>query len=287
MKYLVSVILGVVISVSGQQSSTDELIDRISDHGSIGIDRSGRAEIDLIGDEIQLSELLPIANALVRLSIEEGKGRSLSDLVSFRSLNELMLLDQARTNLPPIGSLKLETLFLDCPRVADYQEVGKIRGLRDLRVMAGPVVDFSFLTDLHRLELLIIVGVSDGKYSSLDTIAQLPRLKFLKLIDVPDITKGLDHHFPALREMELVRNIGSLEFLRNHRALRYLSLSGCSDDCDYRRLGMLDELRNLYINPCNFDDLSVLEPLKNLQELSLVKGRVSSLESLHAEKIRQ
>jgi hypothetical protein len=264
-------------------------------------------------------ELLATAPALRALQLADNPGlRSLSFLHGHDSLTWLRVVNAPGLNdissLPSMPALQ-SVAFESCPEAADMESLlncgqlhsltGENFTLREARTLLAELEklrDFGIrrcramhsLSDLGTHDKLLGLRLDAcGQLSSLSGLSDLPVLTDLTFMDCPELSiSGPYLANSGLRSLTLrwCGEVSNLEALSGMHELRRLYLQGLDID-DLSPLAGLDKLRSLAVVDCeSVEDLSPLAGLPSLQHLSLQRtghrldlGRLGPKEDLTVE----
>lgn len=187
-----------------------------------------------------ITDLRPLAplQELEALDLSHcGKLVDVSPLASLRKLNFLQFRDCHRlTDLSPLQSLNRLTYLglANCLRLANLSPIGFLTALEELNLRwCGRIHDLSPIERLTRLTALNLSGCP--QVSDLSSLRPLTKMKDLNL-------SGCE----AIVDLSPLRSMAALQILRLDRMKAIRSLNPI--------LGLLPQLRELYLNSCGAVD---------------------------------
>jgi protein phosphatase 1 regulatory subunit 7 len=250
---------------------------------SYSIDKSGNITSLFLNDVKfkSIDKLLPLAESLEVLSVENCGIENLSTISAFSNLKKLILignplLSSAYRNISKLDNLS--DLELSLTTIKDTSPLGSLINLRRLNLNFNDdlieVKGLKHLNSLNHIEL---------RFSQVENLEKIEVNENIECMNIraSEITQisGLEKYF-NLKELILDGNgISKIENLDSLFNLKRLNLSSAS----IAKIEGLEHLRNLETLDLSFQQITKIEGLENLtnlRELDLSLNKISKLENL-------
>jgi len=273
------------VAISGK----DEDYLRIFSMYLSAVGQQMQEKVDLDLSTIDLPPEIGFLRFLPRLeSLNLGYFRNLEDLSPLEALENLTSLqlggDSIESIKPLAKLLRLETLHLsNCDVLSNIAPLESLQNLEVLSMYSCyRVTRLDSLAKLSNLRDLTFYGCSGIR--KLDSIQSLAKLKKLEIISCDKVVNL--EPLSKLFEMEVLKlsfceSIVDIEPICRLSKLTELDVANCKRILDFSPIGYLTPLLKLDLSNNNLNDLSFLEPLKNLTELKIFNTCPADLAPLY------
>ena len=173
----------------------------------------------------------------------------ISDITALQNMNELELLDLARTqvqDLSPVNSDTIKALYLDFTEVKDYGVLDRFSSIEDLRVSGAAKEEIEKLLQIENLKNL---SLYESEVDSLELFRAVPGLTGLELAGCVSLTdmEGIEY----LTELTFLglagTGIGTFPEHFYHDKLTVLEITGTGIK-EFKALLRCPNLRYLYVS---------------------------------------
>ena len=203
-------------------------------------------------------------------------GTSLEGIEQYKNLEELEVDTNLSSHSMALDGIqqcqKLKTLRLRCgDAYTGLEHLQKLPQLTSLYIDQVPLGDCGFLKKLSALEELSIYTGENASLSILESLPNLKRIDFLDREYIPpkEISrlKGVEELAIAIKEKECLEELSALETLKVLKL--HMSIREYQTPVDVSALGKLSQLQWLKLDNFWGDEITGLEPIFNLPQLSV------------------
>ncbi len=203
-------------------------------------------------------------------------GTSLEGIEQYKNLEELEVDTNLSSHSMALDGIqqcqKLKTLRLRCgDAYTGLEHLQKLPQLTSLYIDQVPLGDCGFLKKLSALEELSIYTGENASLSILESLPNLKRIDFLDREYIPpkEISrlKGVEELAIAIKEKECLEELSALETLKVLKL--HMSIREYQTPVDVSALGKLSQLQWLKLDNFWGDEITGLEPILNLPQLSV------------------
>ena len=252
-----------------------EQIGKLSQLNSLYLSSVPLKECKFLGELKGLSEL----------SISAGEGGDLSVLASLPDLKRLCLLDGEYIPPDQLAVLKraekLEGLRISVNERESLAELIKMTGLKDLDLHLA-IPEYDEETGTRGIDLSPLSDLLGLKRLHLDSFWECDLFGGEELFNLPGLT-SLSLGNGVANDVNLVMDE---ELLQENKSLTDISLRNCypknqsGEPVDFRFLSRYPNVRRLYLDGCELEDISFIGEFQDLRVCSLQENRIRDFSPL-------